>query len=62
MNQKFFMKILFSLKTCEHIEPGMELFVISDDEAREEDDHDNDCAHHEANHPIITLNEGHIAR
>ena len=38
----------------------MKSFVISDDEAREEDDHNNDCAYHEANHPIVTLNEGHI--
>ena len=46
--------------TCEHIEPRMKSLVISDDEARKEDNHNNDCAHHEANHPVVTLNERHI--
>ena len=39
----------------------MKSLVVSDDEAGEEDDNNNDGAHHEANHPIVTLNKGHIA-
>ena len=35
----------------------MKPLVVGDDEAGEEDDHHNDCAHHQANHSIVTLNE-----
>ena len=51
----------FFSRTCEHIKPGMKSLVVSDDEAGEKDDNNNDSAHHEANHPIVTLNKGHIA-
>jgi hypothetical protein len=52
--------VLAELVTCEHVEPGMKPLVVGDDEAGEEDDHHNDCAHHQANHSIVTLNEGNI--
>ena len=61
MNRKFILVLSFFSRTCEHIEPRMKSLVVSDDEAGEEDHNNNDRAHHEANHPIVTLNKGHIA-
>ena len=61
MNKKMIEVLSFFSRTCEHIQPGMKSFVVSDNEAGEEDNNNNDSAHHEANHPIVTLNKGHIA-
>ena len=42
MNRKFILELSFFSRTCEHIEPGMKSFVVSNDEAREKDDNNRE--------------------